>query len=123
MIIYPKKTQISKSILETISDYASRFKGWITRKKKTTSSEVEEFVPMKFYEMSAFCLRSYLEEYKTIVCEGKFQQGTNIMEIVDSVTFVLNSLIPYAIMRSYGYYALTIDLLDASDKKKYKGVC
>ena len=121
MIVYPKKTQISKSILETISDYASKFKGLFTRKKKGGSKEVEEFVPMKFFEMSIFCLWSYLEEYKIIVCEGNFQQGTNIIEIVNNVTCILDSLTAFAI-RTQGYFPHTIDL-EVSDKNKYKGVC
>ena len=119
MIVYPKKTQISKSFLETISD---KFKGWFTRKKKTNESkEVEEFVPMKFSEMSVFCLQSYLEEYKTIVLEGNFQQGTNIIETVDSIIHVLNSLTSFAI-HTQGLFAHTV-ALEVSDKNKYKGVC
>ena len=122
MIVYPKKTQLSKTTMEIISNYASRFGRWITRKKKAGGSkEEQEFVPMSFSEMSVFCLRSYLEEYKTIVCEGKLQQGTNTIEIVDSVIHVLNSLTSFAI-RTQGYFAHVIDL-EVSDKNKYKRVC
>ena len=117
MIVYPKKTQISKSFLETISD---KFKGWFTRKKKTSESkEVEEFVPMEFFEMSRFCLWSYLEEYKTIVCNGKFQQGTNIMELVDSVIYVFNSLISFD-LRTQGFVTV---VQEVPNKNKYRGVC
>ena len=121
MIVYPKKTQISRSILETISDYASKFTGWFTGRKKTNESkEVEEFVPMKFSEMSAFCLQSYLEEYKTIVREGRFQRGTNVTEIVDSVLYVFNSLMSFVI-RTQGRHARTVSP-EVPDKDKYIAV-
>ena len=83
---------------------------------------------MKFYEMTVFCLRSYLEQYKTIVCEGKFQQGTNIMEIIESIIFVLESLAFFAIrtqgyrIGTQGFWARTFDL-EVPDMRKYKGVC
>ena len=125
MIVYPKKTQISKTMLDTISNYASRFGRWITRKKilkalPGESKEEEEFVPMSFSEMCVFCLRSYLEEYKTVVCEGKFQQGTNIIEIIDDVVHVFSSLKSFAV-RTQGYSAHTV--LQQVPDDKYTEVC
>ena len=121
-VVYPKKTQISKSWTEKVADYASRFKGWLTRKKQTGGSkEEEEFVPLDFHDMSVFCFQSYLEKYKDIVCEGRFQQGTNIVEIVNSVAHVFNSLLSFAVF-TQGYGSRTV-LEQVPDTNKYREVC
>ena len=109
MIVYPKKTQISKSILETL-------KGWLSIKK---SKDEEEFTPMDLYNMGVFCLQSYLEKYKSIMCEGKFQQGTNIIELVDSVDHVFNSLMSFTI-RTQRFASL---IQEVPTKNKFRGVC
>ena len=122
MIVYPKKTQISKSMREKLSKYATKLKGWVTQKNKTSgSNEVEEFVPMNISEMSGFCLQSYLEEYKIIVCEGNFQQGSNVIKIVDSIIYVFNSLASFAV-HTHGFFSRTITV-EVSDKNIYKEVC
>ncbi len=125
MIVYPKKTQVSKSWMEKVADYASRFKGWVTRKKKAGGSkDEEEFVPMDFYDMSVFSLHSYLEKYKDIVCEGRFQQGTNIIEIVNSVAHVFNSLLSFAVStQGHTRYGSRTVLEQVPDTNKYKEVC
>ena len=76
---------------------------------------------MDFFEMSVFCLQSYLEEYKIIVCEGNFQQGTNIIELVNSVAHVFNSLLSFAVY-TQGYAPRTV-AIEVPDRMKYKGVC
>lgn len=106
MIVYPKKTQISKSLLETL-------KGLFSTRKS------EEFIPMDLYNMSIFCLRSYLENYESIMCEGKFQQGTNIIELVDNVIYIFDSLMSFAV-RTQGFATF---LQEVPNKNKYRGVC
>ena len=119
-VVYPKKTQISKSLYEKMADYASKVKGWFTRKKQTGGSkDEEEFVPMDFFEMCIFCFQSYLETCKIMVCEGDFQQGTNIVEIVDSATHVFNSLLSFPIF-TQGYGARTVFV--QPDANKYREV-
>ena len=106
-----------------MADYANKFKGWFTRKKQQSSGskDEEEFVPMDFFDMSVFCFRSYLERYKTIVCEGNFQQGTNIVDIVDDVTHVFNSLLSFHIY-TQGYGAHSV-IVQVPDTHKYREVC
>ena len=121
-VVYPRKTQISKTLYEKMADYASKVKGWFTRKKQTGGSkDEEEFVPMDFFDMSVFCFQSYLEQYKTVMCEGNFQQGTNIIEIVDSVTHVFDSLLSFPIS-TQGDGAHTV-LQQVPDTNKYREVC
>ena len=122
MIVYPKKTQISKSVREKLSKYATKLKGWVTQKKKTSgSNEVEEFVPMNISEMSIFCLQSYLEESKINVCEGNYQPGTNVFQIVDNIIHIFNSLASFAI-RTHGLFPRTISV-EVADKNEYREVC
>jgi hypothetical protein len=109
MIVYPKKTQISNTILETL-------KGWFSAKK---SKDEEEFIPLDLYDMGVFCLQSYLEEYKRIMCEGNFQQGTNIIELVDSVDHVFNSLMSFTI-RTQRFVSL---IQEVPTKNNFRGVC
>ena len=121
-VVYPKKTQISKTLYEKLAGYASRVKGWFTRKKQTGGSkDEEEFVPMGFFDMSVFCFQSYLEKYKTIVCEGNFQQGTNIIEIVDSTAYIFDSLLSFPIF-TQGHTGHTV-LIQVPDSNKYREVC
>ena len=88
-IVYPKKTQVSKSWKETLSGYVSRL---FSRKKTSDVSKEEEFVPMEFQEMYADCLRCYLEDYKDMVCEGRFHQGSNFGVAVKKISHILSSI-------------------------------
>lgn len=88
-MVYPKKTQVSKSWRETLSGYVSRL---FSRKKTSDEPKEEEFVPMEFQEMYAVCLRCYLEEYKDMVCEGRFQQGSNFGLAVKKISHILSSI-------------------------------
>jgi hypothetical protein len=109
MIVYPRKTQISKTIIQTL-------KGWFSTKK---SKDEEEFIPMDLYDMGVFCLQFYLEKYKSVVCEGDFQQGSNIIELVDSVVHVFNSLMSFTI-RTQRFTSL---IQEVPNKNKFRGVC
>ena len=109
MIVYPRKTQISKTILQTV-------KGWFSTKK---SKDEEEFIPMDLYNMGVFCLQSYLEKYRSVIREGNFQPGTNIIEPVNSVAHVFDSLMSFTI-RTQGFVTHTQEV---PTKNKFRGVC
>ena len=119
MIIYPKKTQVSKSMRQKLS---TKLKGWVIKKQSNGSNEVEEFVPMSISDMGVFCLWSYLKEYEVIVCEGSFQQGSNVIQLVDSIINIFNSLASFfiRIQTYFGWRAITVEVCD---KNGYKEVC
>ena len=102
-------------MLETLT---SKLKGWFTRTKK--SKDEDEFVPLELLEMNKFCLHSYLETYTNFVFEGSFQSGTNVLEIVDSFTHVVNSLSRCAI-HTQGNGSRTV--FEKVHDLKYKEVC
>jgi hypothetical protein len=116
MIVYPKKTQVSKSVLKKLS---TKFKGGA---KTSGSNEEEEFVPMSISEMSVFCLQSYLNKYKVIVCEGNFQQGSNVIQLVDNIMNVFNSLASFSIRVPTLLYWRTV-AVEVSDMNGYREVC
>lgn len=121
-VVYPKKTQVSKSLKETISDTVSGIFSRIFRSKPSgDSKEEEELVPMGVYDMSIFCLQCYLGEYKDMVCEGKFQQGADISLEVNKVAHIISSLSSFS-LRTTGDHGHTF-LTQVPNLNKYREVC
>ena len=112
-IIYPKKT---KSWAEKFSDWFSFLK-----KQSGDSKDEEEFITMEFYDMSKFCLQSYLGKYKDMVCEGRFQQGTNIVLDADRVAYIFLSLLSFPLQTVGGFGCNCVAVVP--NRNKYKEVC
>ena len=124
-IVYPMKTQVSKSWSEKVSDKVSDFVSrYVFRKKQShDSKEEEELIPMGFYDMSVFCLQCYLGKYKDMVCEGRFQQGTDITLDANRVAHIFYSLSSIS-LRTTGYYGRTFVVeIPYLKINKYREVC
>ena len=119
-IVYPKRTEISRSMTEKMSDYYTKIKGWFFKKTQTEESK-DSFAPMEFYEMSVFCLHSYLDKYKDMICQGNFQQTTNIVEAVNDIAHIFNSLLSFYV-RTPGIHGNSF-MEQVPDANKYREVC
>ena len=109
-IVYPaKKAQV---LTEKLSDMVS---GFFRRKK---SKEEEELIPMEFYDMCVFCLHCYLDEYRDMVCKGRFQQGANIVLDAKRVAHIFHSLLNLRTIGIFGYDVVA----EISNPNKYREV-
>ena len=106
-MVYPQQTQVRR---EKLSDMVSG----ISRSKK--SKEEEELIPMEFYDMSVFCLYCYLDEYKDMVCKGRFQQGANIVLDANRVVHIFFSLL------SFNLHTIGYDVVEVPNPNKYREV-
>ena len=123
-IVYPKKTQVSKTWKEKVSDKVSGIFSSINifrSKQSGDSKEEEELIPMEFYDMSIFCLHCYLDEYKDMVCKGRFQQGANIILDAKRVAHIFHSLLSFP-LRTMGFFGYSF-VAEVPNPNKYREVC
>lgn len=98
----------------------TKLKGWGIKQRL---NEVEELVPMSFSEMIIFCLWSYLNGYEIIVCGGNFHSGSNVIQLVENIIDVFNSLASFTICKISYSGLRTVTMVEVSDKNAFREVC
>ena len=103
-IVYPKTTKVSPTLRER---FTAALMFW-----KRSSNDEEEFIPLDLLKMNVLCLNFYLEKYKTLVCHGSFQEGHDIIGLVNEISHIFESLSRFRIHSGMAMMAQVPNLND-----------
>ena len=120
MVVYPKKTKISKSFLERVKEtgivgaIGSLFGRGSTQ--QGDAPKETDFKPLLPQQTGELCLKAYLAEYKEKLCTGDFP---SIQSTAEDINQIYESLYHPVIVHQNSYTPITKDL----DGGKFKEVC
>ena len=122
-MVYPKKTKISKSFLESVKEtgivsaIGGKISGWFGRSSTPQGDAAKEtdFKPLPLQQMGELCLKAYLAKNKENLCSGDF---FSIPLTVEYINHIFESLYHRVIIHQKAYLPSDKDL-DGS----FKEVC
>ena len=114
-VVYPKKTKISKSFLESVKEtgivsaIGGKISGWLGRSSTQQGDAAKEmdFKPLLPQQMGELCLKAYLAEYEEKLCSGDF---FSIPLTVESINHIFESLYHRVIIHQKAYTPSDKDL-------------
>ena len=98
-IIYPHDLKVESGMVERLKGW---FKTWSKSESTGDSTDVEmQFLPNA--EMAKFCLETYLEEYKTMMCATNVLEKFDIVQLVTQITRIYKMTLSPGIMYRDGF--------------------